>query len=845
MILYISLRGDNMTRRYLLTREQMESITELNDKKIFTGNNKDFQKFLLELKRNISIGNNEYGELFRSLYIDDPNVDIRIDIYGHEDGIKRITINPRANIPTRFLLGPIAKKIAVFLSLNSDIISVNISDMIIDKNALTILLENQIITKMSLENCHFESNFSLMGLNIEKLNLTYCTIPNLKLISELSAKQIVLNKCKILERKIEPLSINATNLNIMRTDFYTDDFFYKVSFRNLKSITIDKKVFKDTDLIMLERVAPLLKNVSVTATLNDLATLNQIDITKYYKLENDSVINYSNIEANGCINFSLKNKRKIRNDLINRLTEAGNSMYHLSEGPDFYLKRDLEHNSYFQRAYFKQKLRTKVENYIKLFGDDFNIEELLKIASNIESFPNTVEKYLKIQDKEFAKFIEKNKNRSMVNAYTNAYDNGFKYAVNKIVKKYYEELQKLDNEYSDKFYEELEEYRFKLGEIDINETLKKTLMAMLEDVILFKKIKVSITNSESETKQKTSILFNCLCPNKNNSVVENLFPDLKRLSENSSPYYSYYMELKKGKLLEMIADLNNNQKFNYDLKTVLSIMNYDLKSNVWPSVENSYFIRMFKLDNNHIKKASYLMEKGLSGVELSKALGFNKYKTSRFGIIMKENKITDNPKVDFETYKECKLNSMLNYYFKEIDRPLFLGRKLVGYCNSNNSYLSRYSEVESLMQQRKDIAVKDRFVSLFKDQDLNEADYKIFLDCKYNKGIYVYRTTLYILKNLFEQGMVLSKEDYQSIKNHIVDNYNKDELNMLTIMYEVIRHITSKYPLFIERYLGEEPIMVHEKKKILTIDDIYRKDRKPLTDYIEKSRTDRDFKTIT
>lgn len=100
-----------MDRKFLFSNEEIKYIKELNDMKIYTGDNHNFQKNMLELKQNIFLGENEFSSLGNIFYIKDDKLNINFNNYGFFKKVSKLNISPKALSEKIYKLSSFSNKI--------------------------------------------------------------------------------------------------------------------------------------------------------------------------------------------------------------------------------------------------------------------------------------------------------------------------------------------------------------------------------------------------------------------------------------------------------------------------------------------------------------------------------------------------------------------------------------------------------------------------------------------------------------------------------------------------------------------------------------------------------------
>lgn len=842
-----------MKRNYEYDKKQLKILNRLCQMKILTGDKPEFRNFLLNLEKNITLGSQDVGELFRVAYIETTNIESRISLYGHKDDNLSIKISPKIGVETKQKLSEIVEKINIYFNKKSTIYSLDICDMIIDSDSFAKLAAHYSIKKVTFSNCYFEETSTLSNQNIENTTFKYCSLSSLNLISNFNSEEINLYRSKLRTKIIYPVKILAQKLIIEHTNFYQRDLFFKISFENLTNISIDKKVFGDSDLILLSQIAPKLKRASLSGTITDLKTLDKINLRSFYyfkpsKGDSAELQNFSGdhidkrrVEINAEINLSLKNKSELRKKIIENLEIAKNSLYINEDAKVFYKNNKLFDLTEEYRQKLLAIVKEEIGIYINSFREEFDVNELLTRLEKYEDFEVSLTKYLLEQEKKHIKQI--NTNTKFKTTYTNAYNYGFLPIMEKIQKKYKWLVDKHQALFELEIKTIVNNYFYNVINSNLDLSIKKLI---LEEIKKFNPIILLKSGiSKPELSKLTSPLYSINI----DRVIENLFYEYCISLQVRRKCISYIADGIEEELDELIKDFKNNKKHNYELLDIMIIANIkSLISFIYGGEGFGNYSLFEKLKNiettNNLKQL--ILEEKVSKEELREIIN-KSYVQGEKGVFVPngslklDGELIVKPFISFHEFNEQRKKEdtsyLLNKYLKTPTEKNSEGQVVARYPYNLNIVID-YNEVEYILTAKSDLTKDERMKEVISKYPLfNEADYAIFISSKYRGLDYLYKTGIYLLKFLGDKCLYLTKEDYGKIKNEILKKHYEisndcDDLIHPKIYFEIYKYITGKYPEFIERVLDYG---IGEKDPIESqIIQIYQSHLKYLDEFIQQ-----------
>lgn len=785
-----------MERSFDLTKEELDKILSLYNINSIIKEDYNFEKWLLELEKNIAIGNNFNGVLFDKHYM----LDDKVLIEKTEELHDSLMINPLPFEKEKLKISTVSKKASLF-SLNDNKLSVLcIQDMIIDD---TSLIANYKPTKVLFINCFFTDNVSLGSNYISELEFQYCSLPSFNILSNVDTKNIKITNSKFREDNQKFNRINAAELEIKGTNFNCKKLFYYSSFEKLRNLEISGKVFSDDDLIMLDQIAPILEKARLNITLKDLKTFDKINPLIYFEFPNNFDFsgkeipferNY-NFVSNSTIKYRISKKERL--ETIDNIETSINSLF-----------KKKEYRNFLPKQIFLEEIYQILNEY-KIDKDDDKLKKSMLLALNklkqnilIEDINYEVKKdillliekqmgeeifYYHIESAAYQIFRPLYNNIENMTLYAKQFNYENFVSKHNISPLYIDGINiNVDSELCDELYV-------------INPMcIDRSILRMDEALLKYKNNKIKVFDFF-----EVLLINNCKISfmhifknNKNYNFYKNL-----RLNRTELEYINSHIKgesIEPDQLLELIDKKDNIDQLGIALPCSVNVF------------DNQYYKSFdYKLFEKRRKRTKISnVEKGIESVSLKHLVDHINSVHSR--------------KTEHE--------------------------KMLSSCNQ-----SKYEEVHEKMLKYKKSIRTQKFEEIYgSSNQYNIEDYNIYLEGK-RKGNYksIYKKIcLNILYENKEKLMSLTKEDYNNIKTFIFDNYNiKSQYNYhmdLCIYYEVIKYVTNKYPDFLERYISsyEPDLEVCDKSLIATIGFLREKEREALIFKINKSRTDYNQKTL-
>jgi|GEM_PF-6469144 len=361
-----------MERLYSITKEELLKLYELSELNPLIKEDQEFEKWILELEKNIALGNNSNGTIFDKHYIQDEKVRI-------EKKEECLFINPSPFEKEKQKLSTIDKK-AALLIINNRINVVVIKDMIIDNN---FIFENLNARKIYFENCYFTDNFVFNLGYVNELEFLYCNISNFHIFSNTNASKIKVERSKFRSESTKFNKIISKKITLKSTNLNYKYLFFTSSFENLEYLKITNKVFNDSDIIMLDQIAPVLEKARLNIVLNDLNTFEKINPMVYFtypfEIEEKKYRTDYEFVSNSEIYYKLTDKNE-RKKIIENIEEAIDSVY-----------KNKEYKSLKSRIVFN----TEIYNNIEKYNLDKNKTEFLK---NTFLSLNNLEENIKLEN---------------------------------------------------------------------------------------------------------------------------------------------------------------------------------------------------------------------------------------------------------------------------------------------------------------------------------------------------------------------------------------------------------------------------------------------------------------
>lgn len=821
-----------MERKYKLTREEIAIVQRLNNQNIPTGDIPEFQKFFLELKRNIILGGNSQGRMFGITVIDDDLVNITL--YFQFGNI--LSIEPRPLVDKKPKLSSVIDKLLLQIDKRIEITELYINDIVIDQNSLSRLIKEKPALTVNFNNCYFSETVIMPVFYASLIKFSFCSLPNFNVLSKIGVIDITLDKCRIRGTKNGEININAKSLFIYSTSFHTPDLFYRLSMPNLESMVTNSATLRDADLILLKKIAPRLKSMEINATIHNLNTLRNINILDYYQhrrateeyeVGSLNTIEVSNIERKNKIQYSLKNQNDLRKKIIYLLEESITSFYLNEQFVSFFPKEIFLQSIEKKITELENSLAYKLSNYIMNFSEYIDSEKLCRMLHDPSRFLIFLEKYLEYQEKKHEATISRLRSKEKIEACQKVHEYKTIYCYDEI-KKIYEELSiDMKNNFSKEFLIFIKEYAIKVSNSNIDQAVKDKLLYAVES------FKLDLNQAEFLTfKSLEYALHSLFLPiyrpyNELNIFAKAYAKELSFETIKNSTYYAYMAHCEVEKMKIMLRDFKNTRKKNFELLDVLALAGVDEISNLL--LRDSKRVASFEslmLSNHQLCEGVKLINKNCSCTTILSELGFDHFDNrkeyflteSESALIIKKN---DDTKIELKNKTFFSGDELLSY-IKFFQKKGIIGDLLNTYYDKNSSFFKKYQAVEREMNLRKDIPSKNRFELLFgADSNLNEADFTIYQDIVYNAGKSIKRKVFFLVKAFSKECIYLTNEDYAMLNKNVKLNYSRDSFNEQNLLLEVIKHLTGKYPSFIERYLGEvahydynEPIIFNAKNDI-------------------------------
>lgn len=362
-----------MKRIYNITKEELTKLYDLCKLNPVIKEDHEFEKWLLEFEKNIAIGKNMNGTMFDRHYIFDNNVLIVKES-------ECLSINPLPFENNKQKMSDISKK-ASLLVMNNKIGTILIKDMIIDN---TFLFNELSAYMVEFENCYFTDNLIFHFHHVETLKFLYCNISNFNIFSNINVSELTILRSKFRQESEKFNKINAKEIIIKSTNLNYKHLFYTSSFEYLENLEISNKVFNDSDIMMLDQIAPVLKKARLNIVLKDLNTFEKINPTVYFTYpfkfdeEDKSNTDYSFV-SNSDIKYKLTDLDE-RKKIIKKIELAIDSVYKKSTYKNLKL-RELFHE--------------EIDQNIKEYDLDNNSDQFLELT--ILSL-NNLEENIKIEN---------------------------------------------------------------------------------------------------------------------------------------------------------------------------------------------------------------------------------------------------------------------------------------------------------------------------------------------------------------------------------------------------------------------------------------------------------------
>lgn len=369
-----------MERLYSITKKELLKLYELSELNSLIKEDHEFEKWLLELEKNIALGNNLNGTIFDKHYIKDDKINI----------VKKsgsLFINPSPFEKEKQKISTIAKKTSLLIK-NNWINSIIIQDMIIDNN---FIFENLNAYRIIFENCYFTDTFVFNLKKVSELEFSYCDLPNFNIFSNNNISNLLLIRSKFRQESSKFNKIKAKIIDIDGTSLNYKHLFYTSSFENLEELKINTKIFNDADIIMLNQIAPVLKKVRLNIVLKDLNTFSKINPMVYFtfKFQYDSIERFDenyNFISNSEIKYKLTDIN-LRNQIIENIEEAINSVY-----------KNIAYKKFSPREILHKEIYENIEEYKINNNKDRLLENIIFSLNNLKE--NIINEDMDIETKE-------------------------------------------------------------------------------------------------------------------------------------------------------------------------------------------------------------------------------------------------------------------------------------------------------------------------------------------------------------------------------------------------------------------------------------------------------------
>ncbi|MDD3452709.1 MAG: hypothetical protein PHN42_00305 [Bacilli bacterium] len=352
-----------MKRINNITKDELNKLYNLSKLNPMIKEDYEFEKWLLEFEKNIAIGKNLNGAIFDKHYILDDNVLILKES-------ECLSINPLPFENDKQKMSDISKKTSLLI-MNNKIGTIIIKDMIIDNN---FIFDNLSAYKVKFVNCYFIDNFVFNFNFVQTLEFLYCSLPNFNIFSNINVSELIISRSKFRQDSTKFNKINAKDIIIKSTNLNYKHLFYISSFEYLENLEISNKVFNDSDIIMLDQIAPVLKKARLNIVLKDLNTFEKINPMVYftYPFKYDEVETFNTdyeFVSNSEIRYKLTDLDE-RTKIIENIELSIDSVY-----------KNKAYKNLKSREIFHEEIDNNIEKY-KLDNNKDRLLELIILSLN-------------------------------------------------------------------------------------------------------------------------------------------------------------------------------------------------------------------------------------------------------------------------------------------------------------------------------------------------------------------------------------------------------------------------------------------------------------------------------
>ncbi len=352
-----------MKRINNITKDELNKLYNLSKLNPLIKEDYEFEKWLLEFEKNIAIGKNFNGTMFDKHYILDDNVLILKES-------ECLLIHPLPFKNDKQKMSGISKKTSMLI-MNNKIGTIIIKDMIIDNN---FIFDNLNAYKVCFENCYFADNLVLNFNFVKTLEFLYCSLSDFNIFSNMNVSELIITRSKFRQESTKFNKINAKDIIIKSSNLNYKYLFYTSSFDYLENLEISNKVFNDSDIIMLDQIAPVLKKARLNIVLNDLNTFDKINPMVYFtypfKYGEEKIFNTDyDFVSNSEIRYKLTDI-DVRRKIIENIELAIDSVY-----------KNKEYKNLKSREIFHEEIDNNIRKY-KLDNDKNKLLELILISLN-------------------------------------------------------------------------------------------------------------------------------------------------------------------------------------------------------------------------------------------------------------------------------------------------------------------------------------------------------------------------------------------------------------------------------------------------------------------------------
>lgn len=843
-----------MKRKYLITKDELNSLFELCNIDSSIKDDIEFEKCLLELERNIALGSHLNGVLDGRHYLKDDK--ILIVLGGVKGAIYSpvIRIKPLPFVEDKQKLSDASKKATFFGKINGNI-SLLIEDMIIDNNSLRILFDNYDIRDINFTNCYFSDNASLGSKEFTNVKFRYCSLPDFNMLSNVNVKEIEIERSTFRNKNSKFNNIKAESLAIKSSNLDYGYLFYYTTLENLKRITVDNKVFKDTDLIMLDKIAPKLRYARLNITLSDLTTFNKINPLPYFcineKTFEEEITTYKlfDFTPNSIISYKLSNKRNDRDLLIAGINKSIGSIYKNPEYREFkpkdnFVKQNKEHFELCREEFINEVILLNEK-----YKDFFDIKDI-----TIKHNYNYYDMDLGITLSKLEKELSKTKDTSKREAITLKIEK-----IKTMLIEYKIIVEKRTLEFEKCFLSDFDTYKENLLNEQMDDEVKKELINITNDITkILSRISFEFyTNNYCSLSHFFLPLYNKIEDMSLYAQICNYHNrDIDGLIKNP-----LYVEKDVEGMYLKIEEYSNKRKTNFDFFEILSILEPSLAFEFIFKNKNSYrFYDNIRLNNKEIAMVEpAIKSESIADDKLLELVGKEKY-MDYYGIQLLNSYTNSNETIEEKTYKKfvaayvlrknnSKNRSKCTYnleYLLNYNETTTEHEEMLSSCNCD-----RYEEVYRNLQKYKKDSRPEKFRKIYgNNSNYNEEDYSIYLEShrKRNENFVYKKICLSILKENSTKLLNLTPNDYQNLKDFIIANYTKDKRNYydmdLYYYYELINYVTGNYPPFLSRYISTYEAKPKQKVRIELLNEYRKETNEYMIEEVNKSRTDYQHKQL-